>query len=165
MRQTRAIEVGTGLFVVLGLAALFFMVTEITAERVGVQRHGYLLSARFDQIGGLKVGAPVSIAGVNIGRVTDISFDDSDYRAVVQMRIDEQYSRIPDDSDAGIFTQGLLGNQYIGIAAGLSDTFFVDQDRIELTHSALVLEKLIGKFMLSMAGRGNGSGEAEEGAE
>jgi phospholipid/cholesterol/gamma-HCH transport system substrate-binding protein len=164
MRQTRAIEVGTGLFVVLGLAALFFMVTEITAERVGVQRQGYELSAKFDQIGGLKVGAPVSMAGVTIGRVTDISFDDTDYRALVRMRIDHQFSRIPDDSDAGIFTQGLLGNQYIGMAAGLADTFFDDQDRIELTHSALVLEKLIGKFLLSMAGRG-GDEAAEENLE
>src|SRR5262249_19095689 len=122
MQQTRAVEIGTGLFVLLGLAALFFMVTEITAEKVGVQREGYKLNAKFDQIGGLKVGAPVSMSGVIVGRVTNIHYDDTAYKAAVQMRIDRQFSRIPNDSDAAIFTQGLLGNQYIGISAGGSDT-------------------------------------------
>jgi len=144
-------EIGTGLFVLFGLAALLFMVTQITAERVGVQRVGYVLTAKFDNIGGLKVGAPVSMAGVTIGRVTNIEFDSSDYRARVSLRIDPQFNKIPNDSDAAIFTQGLLGNQYIGMTAGGSETFYKDGDQIELTQSALVLENLISKFLVNFA--------------
>jgi phospholipid/cholesterol/gamma-HCH transport system substrate-binding protein len=127
------------------------MVTQITAERVGVQRVGYVLTAKFDNIGGLKVGAPVSMAGVTVGRVIDIAFDSNEYRAVVHLRIDPQFNRVPNDSDAAIFTQGLLGNQYIGMTAGGSETFFKDGDQIELTQSALVLENLISKFLVNFA--------------
>ena len=151
MRQTRAIEIGTGLFVLFGIAALLFMVTQITAERVGVQRVGYVLTAKFDNIGGLKVGAPIAMAGVTVGRVIKIEFDSSDYRALVHLRFDPQYNRIPNDSDAAIFTQGLLGNQYIGMTAGGSETFYKDGDQIELTQSALVLENLISKFLVNFA--------------
>jgi phospholipid/cholesterol/gamma-HCH transport system substrate-binding protein len=151
MQQTRAIEIGTGLFVLFGIAALLFMVTEITAERVGVQRVGYVLTAKFENIGGLKVGAPVSMAGVTLGRVTKIEFDSKEYRALVHMRIDPQFNRIPDDSDAAIYTQGLLGNQYIGMTAGGSETFYKNGDQIELTQSALVLENLISKFLVNFA--------------
>ena len=162
MRQTRAMEIGTGLFVLFGLAALLFMVTQITAERVGVQRVGYVLTAKFDNIGGLKVGAPVSMAGVTIGRVTNIEFDSSDYRARVSMRIDPQFNKIPNDSDAAIFTQGLLGNQYIGMTAGGSETFYKDGDQIELTQSALVLENLISKFLVNFAeGKSKSAEEAK----
>ncbi len=163
MRQTHAMEIGTGLFVLFGIAALIFMVTQITAERVGVQRTGYVLTAKFDNIGGLKVGAPVSMAGVTVGRVTDIAFDSTDYRAVVHVRIDPQFNKIPNDSDAAIFTQGLLGNQYIGMTAGGSETFYKDGDQIELTQSALVLENLISKFLVNFA---ESKGKtAEEGAK
>jgi phospholipid/cholesterol/gamma-HCH transport system substrate-binding protein len=144
-------EIGTGLFVLFGIASLLFMVTQITAERVGVQRVGYVLTAKFENVGGLKVGAPVSMAGVTVGRVIEIAFDSSDYRALVHMRIDPQFNRIPNDSDAAIFTQGLLGNQYIGMTAGGSETFYKDGDQIELTQSALVLENLISKFLVSFA--------------
>jgi phospholipid/cholesterol/gamma-HCH transport system substrate-binding protein len=163
MRQTRAIEIGTGLFVLFGIASLLFMVTQITAERVGVQRVGYLLTAKFDNIGGLKVGAPVSMAGVTVGRVISIEFDSSDYRALARLRIDPQFNRIPNDSDAAIFTQGLLGNQYIGMTAGGSETFYKEGDQIELTQSALVLENLISKFLVNFAeGKSKSS---EEGAK
>jgi phospholipid/cholesterol/gamma-HCH transport system substrate-binding protein len=155
-------EIGTGLFVLFGIASLLFMVTQITAERVGVQRVGYALTAKFENIGGLKVGAPVSMAGVTIGRVTQISFDSSDYRALVHMRIDPQFDRIPNDSDAAIFTQGLLGNQYIGMTAGASETFYKDGDQIELTQSALVLENLISKFLVSFAEGKSKSSEEEK---
>lgn len=163
MRQTRAVEIGTGLFVLFGFAALLFMVTQITNQRVGVQNEGYVLSAKFDQIGGLKVGAPVSMAGVLVGRVTGIAFDSTDYRALVHLRIDPQYKQIPDDSDAAIFTQGLLGNQYIGISAGGSETYFKQGDQIHFTQSALVLENLISKFLFSMAGK-NDKDEADKSA-
>jgi phospholipid/cholesterol/gamma-HCH transport system substrate-binding protein len=162
MRQTRAMEIGTGLFVLFGLAALIFMVTQITAERVGVQRDGYVLTAKFDNIGGLKVGAPVSMAGVTIGRVTNIEFDSTEYRARVSVRIDPQFNKIPNDSDAAIFTQGLLGSQYIGMTAGGSETFYKDGDQIELTQSALVLENLISKFLVNFAeGKSKSAEEAK----
>jgi phospholipid/cholesterol/gamma-HCH transport system substrate-binding protein len=155
-------EIGTGLFVLFGLAALLFMVTQITAERVGVQRTGYMLIAKFDNIGGLKVGAPVAMAGVTIGRVTNIEFDSTDYRARVSLRIDPQFNKIPNDSDAAIFTQGLLGSQYIGMTAGGSETFYKDGDQIELTQSALVLENLIGKFLVNFAeGKSKSAEEAK----
>jgi phospholipid/cholesterol/gamma-HCH transport system substrate-binding protein len=151
MRQTRAIELGTGLFVLLGFAALFFLVTQITSREFGVGNGGYRLTASFDQIGSLKPGAPVSMSGVTIGRVETISYDFKEYRARVGLRIDSQYDRIPEDSDASILTAGLLGGQYVGIGAGASETFFKDGDQIQFTQSAIVLENLISKFLFSKA--------------
>jgi phospholipid/cholesterol/gamma-HCH transport system substrate-binding protein len=151
MRQTRAIELGTGLFVLLGFAALFFLVTQITSREFGVGNGGYHLTASFDQIGSLKPGAPVSMSGVTIGRVETISYDFKEYRARVGLRIDSQYDRIPEDSDASILTAGLLGGQYVGIGAGASETFFKDGDQIQFTQSAIVLENLISKFLFSKA--------------
>ncbi len=151
MRKTRAIELGTGLFVLLGFAALFFLVTQITSREFGVGEGGFRLTAMFEQVGGLKPGAPVSMAGVTIGRVEAISYDFNEYRARVVIRVEPKYDRIPDDSDASILTAGLLGGQYMGIGPGASETFFKDGDRIEFTQSAIVLENLISKFLFSKA--------------
>ncbi len=151
MRQTRAIEFGTGLFVLLGFAALFFLVTQITSREVSFGNGGYRLTALFDQVGGLKPGAPVSMSGVTIGRVERIEYDFNEYRALVTLRVDRQYDRIPEDSDASIFTAGLLGGQYVGIGPGGSETFLVDGNRINFTQSAIVLENLISKFLFSKA--------------
>ena len=151
MRQTRAIELGTGLFVLLGFAALFFLVTQITSREFGLGSGGYQLTASFEQIGSLKPGAPVSMSGVTIGRVESIDYDFDEYRARVGLRIDPQYDRIPEDSDASILTAGLLGGQYVGIGAGASETFFKDGDQIQFTQSAIVLENLISKFLFSKA--------------
>jgi len=151
MRQTRAIELGTGLFVLLGFAALFFLITQITSREFGFGDGGYRLTASFEQIGGLKPGAPVSMSGVTIGRVESIAYDFSEYRARVTLRIDSAYDRIPDDSDAGILTAGLLGGQYVGIGPGSSEVFFADGDQIQFTQSAIVLENLISKFLFSKA--------------
>ncbi len=151
MRKTRAIELGTGLFVLLGFAALFFLVTQITSREFGLGEGGFRLTAMFEQVGGLKPGAPVSMAGVTIGRVEAISYDFNEYRARVVIRVEPKYDRIPDDSDASILTAGLLGGQYIGIGPGASETFFKEGDRIEFTQSAIVLENLISKFLFSKA--------------
>lgn len=153
MKQTRAIEFGTGLFVLLGFAALFFLVTQITSRGVTWHENGYRLVARFQNVGNLKVGAPVSMAGVTIGRVDGIDFDSSDYRAVAHLRIESRYARIPNDSDAAVFTAGLLGGQYVGISPGGAETYFKDGDQIELTQSAVVLENLISKFLFDKAGQ------------
>jgi phospholipid/cholesterol/gamma-HCH transport system substrate-binding protein len=151
MRQTRAIELGTGLFVLLGFAALFFLVTQITSREFGLGDAGYRLTATFDQVGGLKPGAPVSMSGVTIGRVESIAYDFSVYRALVTLRIEPKFDKIPDDSDASILTAGLLGGQYVGIGPGASETFFKEGDRIQFTQSAVVLENLISKFLFSKA--------------
>ena len=151
MRQTRTIELGTGLFVLLGFAALFFLVTQITNREFGLGDGGYRLLASFEQVGGLKPGAPVSMSGVTIGHVEGIEYDFTEYEARVTMRIDSKFDRIPDDSDAGIFTAGLLGGQYIGIGPGGSETFLGDGDQMQFTQSAIVLENLISKFLFSKA--------------
>ena len=118
MRQTRAIELGTGLFVLLGFAALFFLVTQITSREFGLGDDGYRLTATFEQIGGLKPGAPVSMSGVTIGRIESIAYDFNEYRARVTLRIEKSFDRIPDDSDAGILTAGLLGGHPVGAGIG-----------------------------------------------
>jgi phospholipid/cholesterol/gamma-HCH transport system substrate-binding protein len=155
MRQTRAIEMSTGLFVLLGFAALFFLTTQISSRGVALGNdRGYELTAKFENIGGLKKGAPVSMSGVTIGRVESIGYDTTEYKAVVRLRIDARYDKIPDDSDAAIFTAGLLGGQYVGIGPGGSETFYKDGGQIQLTQSAVVLENLISKFLFQKASEG-----------
>lgn len=162
MQRTRTIELGTGLFVLLGFAALFFLVTQVTNREFGLGEGGYRLIASFEQIGGLKPGAPVSMSGVTIGRVESIEYDFTDYRARVTLRIDRRYDRIPDDSDASILTAGLLGGQYVGITPAGSETFLGDGDQIQFTQSAIVLENLISKFLFSKA---SGAAPASEKSE
>jgi phospholipid/cholesterol/gamma-HCH transport system substrate-binding protein len=164
MRATQAIEVGTGLFVLLGFAALFFLVTQISSRDIGFGDRSYRLNAAFEQLGGLKVGAPVSMSGVTIGRVERIGYDFTEYKAEVVLRIDQHYDRIPDDSDASIFTAGLLGGQYVGISPGGSETFYKDGGRIQFTQSAIVLENLISKFLFSKAAE-QGDAKGQEGAK
>lgn len=154
MQQTRAVEFGTGLFVFLGIVALFFLTTRVTNFDSYEGDKGYTLSARFDNIGSLKLRSPVAMSGVKIGRVTSIVFDDEMLEAVVEMRIDANYARIPNDSDASILTQGILGGQYIGLEPGGSEEYFVDNDEVQFTQSALVLEKLISKYLFSQGDKG-----------
>lgn len=153
MTQSRSTEIGTGLFVLLGFAALLFLVTQITSRGFTPVEHSYRLTARFTNVGGLKVGAPVSIAGVTVGRVEAISVDPRDFKAVVKLKIELKYAQIPNDSDVSIFTAGLLGGQYLGIGPGGSETFYKDGDQIEMTQSAIVLENLISKFLFDKAGQ------------
>lgn len=151
MKQNRATELGTGMFVLLGFAALFFLVIQLTNRDVSFGNPGYHLTAKFQNIGGLKVGAKVAMGGVTIGRVESIDFDSTDYKAVVKLRIFPKFDRIPDDSDAAIFTAGLLGGQYVGVSPGGADTYYRDGNTIDFTQSAVVLENLISKFMFSKA--------------
>jgi phospholipid/cholesterol/gamma-HCH transport system substrate-binding protein len=160
MQSNRTLEIGTGLFVLLGFAALLFLTTQLPASglKLSPQKAGYHVTADFDNIGDLKVGSPVTMSGVRIGEVSGIRFDSTIYKAVVSMRIDPQYNQIPEDSFASIQTEGLLGGKYVGISPGGLDTYLKDGTNIEQTQSAIVLESLINKFFASFASRSNDSG-------
>jgi phospholipid/cholesterol/gamma-HCH transport system substrate-binding protein len=153
MRSTRTIDISTGLFVLLGFAAILFMVTQITNREFSLDSSSYRLTASFENVGGLKTGAPVSMAGVTIGRVEAIQYDMSLLKAVVTLRIDGQYDAIPNDSDASIFTAGLLGGQYVGLSPGGSEDPFRDGDRVEFVQDAVVLENLISKYLFNSAAK------------
>lgn len=154
----RALELGTGMFVLLGFAALGFLTTQLPGSGVQLRREGASIhvTARFDNVGDLKVGAPVTMAGVRIGRVDAVSFDPAEFKAVVALSIDKRYDRIPEDSDAAIQTSGLLGAKYIGIGPGGSTTFLADGGQIQFTQSALVLENLVNKLFAGLAGKKDG---------
>jgi phospholipid/cholesterol/gamma-HCH transport system substrate-binding protein len=153
MRQSRAIDISTGLFVLLGMTAIVFLVTQITNREFSLRSDSYRLTAQFENIGGLKAGAPVSMSGVTIGRVESIGYDMNQFKAVVTLRIDASYDRIPNDSDASIYTAGLLGGQYIGITPGNAEELYRDGDTVEFVQDAIVLEKLISKYLFSQAGK------------
>jgi phospholipid/cholesterol/gamma-HCH transport system substrate-binding protein len=162
MRKSNTLNLGTGAFVILGFAALFFLTTQVTSRGLsfGSTPH-YDVTAKFDNIGDLRVGAPVSMSGVEIGRVVKIDFDTKEYKAVVDMRINNKYNQIPTDSDASIYTQGLLGGKFIGLTAGGAETYLKDKDQIDFTQSAFVLENLIGQFLANMAKGGSSSPAAK----
>jgi len=149
MQQTRAVELGTGLFVLLGLAALFFLTTQTTGNQAFSGGDSYEVTARFENVGSLKIRAPVSMSGVTIGRVTGIEFDTASLEAKVTFIIDNEFDQIPDDSDAAIQTSGMLGSQYIGLQAGGSETSLQEGSEIEFTQSAIVLENLISKYLFN----------------
>ncbi len=165
MRATRSLEIGTGLFVILGLLALGFLTTQLPSSGLkfsfGGQPPGYAVTAEFDNIGDLKVGAPVRMAGVRIGDVTAIGFDDQSYRADVHLHIYPQFSQIPQDSYASIETEGLLGGQYVGISPGGMSTYLKNGSQILQTQSAIVLENLINKFFANFS---SGSGSSGSGS-
>jgi len=164
MRATRSLEIGTGLFVILGLAALFFLTTQLPSNGLKFgfgQAPGYEVTAEFDNIGDLKVGAPVRMAGVRIGDVTAIKLDPDSYRADVHLHIYPQFSQIPEDSFASIETEGLLGSQYVSISPGGLSTYLKNGSQILQTQSAIVLESLINKFFASYS---NSSGSAGGGS-
>lgn len=149
MRQTRSVEIGTGMFVLLGMSSLFFLTTQTTGGDDFQAESTYTVEARFENIGSLRERAPVTMSGVTIGRVTDVAFDPIALEAVVEFVIDARFNEIPDDSDAAILTSGILGSQYIGLQAGGSDLYLEDGSEILFTQSAIVLENLIGKFLVN----------------
>lgn len=154
MRQTRSIEISTGAFIILGFCALFFLAIETTNIQAYSDTGGYNVTATFTNVGGLKVRAPVTMAGVSVGRVTSIRLDPQTFNAVVTMRIGDKFNQIPDDSGAAILTAGLLGEQYIGLSPGGSETFLKNGSKIQQTQSAIILENLIGQFLFNKASSG-----------
>lgn len=157
----RGIEVLVGLFVVLGIAALVFVALKAANLASFNSGETYTVSARFDNIGGLKVRAPVRSAGVVVGRVTSIALDPKTFQGVVTLAIERTY-QFPKDSAAKILTAGLLGDQYIGLEPGGDDKNLAPGESIAQTQSAVVLENLIGQFLTGKAAdAGSASGAAK----
>lgn len=151
----KLLDIWVGFFVVIGFAALLFLALRVGNLSSANFAETYQLTARFDNIGGLKVRGPVKSAGVVVGRVTDIRFDPESYEAQVTMTIDSRY-QFPKDTFASILTAGLLGEQYIGLDAGGDEKMLKAGDVFAKTQSAVVLEKLIGQFMFNKASEGTG---------
>ena len=148
------LDVWVGIFVVIGVVALFVLAFKVgnasTTFNVG---DTYRITADFENIGGLKVRAPVKSAGVVVGRVDGIQFDSKKYMARVTLNVDKRYE-FPKDTSVSILTSGLLGEQYIGLEAGGDSAVLKDGDSLKLTQSAVVLEKLIGQFLYNKAAEG-----------
>ena len=147
--NNRTIEIGVGLFVALGFAALFMLVMQVSNLGTITTGDTYTLRAGFENIGGLKVRSPVTVSGVRVGRVAAINYDSDAFEAIVTLRIGADYNRFPEDTSASIFTAGLLGEQYIALEPGGSMENLADGDRLQLTQSALVMEQIIGQFLYS----------------
>lgn len=154
--QRKSLDLWVGLFVLLGAAALFFLAMKVGNMSSLSFEPTYPVITRFDNIGGLKPRAPVKSAGVVVGRVADIRFDDKTYQAIVTLQLENTY-KFPKDSSAKILTSGLLGEQYVGLEAGGDVNNLAAGDRIKMTQSAVVLENLISQFLYSKAAEGKES--------
>lgn len=146
----KVLELWVGLFVVAGILALImlaFRVGNLTSSDVG---EGYKVTARFNNVGQLKVKAPITVGGVRVGRVSDIRIDDNFY-AIATFNISNQFNNLPKDSSASILTAGLLGEQYIALEPGGDEEVLVEGDELEITQSALILEKMISQFLYNKA--------------
>lgn len=150
------LDLWVGFFVALGLAAVLFLALKVGNLSAAHLSETYVLQARFDNIGGLKVRGPVRSAGVLVGRIADIRFDPETYQAVVTMNIDGRY-RFPRDTFASIYTAGLLGEQYIGFDVGGDEKMLQAGEVVKMTQSAVVLEKLISQFLFNKAAEGQDS--------
>ena len=148
---TRNLEITVGLFVAAGITALVMLALTVSNLASYGGGDGYEITAHFDNIGGLKVRAPVSASGVTVGKVTAIEYNSDAYEAVVTLSINQQFDKFPIDTAASILTSGLLGEQYIGLDPGADIDYLQSGDKLDLTQSALVLEQIIGQFLYSMA--------------
>jgi phospholipid/cholesterol/gamma-HCH transport system substrate-binding protein len=151
MVQRKTLEVWVGLFVAVGILALAMLAFKVGNLATADVLNGYRVHANFDNVGGLKVKSRVTMAGVPVGRIAAIGFDNDRYQAIVTMNLDGRFDRIPIDTSAAIFTSGLLGEQYVGLEPGGADAYLKDGDKLTVTQSAVVLEKLIGQFLFSKA--------------
>jgi phospholipid/cholesterol/gamma-HCH transport system substrate-binding protein len=151
MQHTSTQDTLVGLFVASGVVGLFFLALQVSNLSSFVEEDTYTITARFENSGGLKIKSPVSAAGVKIGKVSAISLDPKTYESVVQMSIYSKYNTLPDDTTASIFTAGLLGEQYVDLEPGGSDEYLRKGGNIEITQSAIILEKAIGQFLFKSA--------------
>ncbi|HEC59801.1 hypothetical protein LCGC14_0855930 [marine sediment metagenome] len=149
--QKRNTEITVGLFVAAGIVAIFVLAMKVSNFTDFTDDSGYQVVAEFANIGGLKVRSPVTMAGVRVGRVSNITLDENTYNAKVTLDLYSKFSSLPTDTSASIFTAGLLGEQYIALDAGAEDEFLKNGDVLHLTQPALVLEQVIGQFLFSKA--------------
>lgn len=154
MLQSKFVETVVGIFIAIGLGALLMLSMKVSNLSSLASDDGYVIKARFLNIGGLKVRSPVKMAGVAIGRVTDIYIDPETYDAVAELSIDTDYKNIPADTSANIYTAGLLGEQYISLTPGGEETFLKEDEEIKITSDAVVLEQIIGQFLYGKAAEG-----------
>ena len=148
------VEIVVGVFVIAGFVGLLFLSFSVSNLSSDTISDPYQVSARFDNIGGLKVGAPVTMAGVTIGRVREIALDTDSFQANIVMDISDEYSRLPVDSSASIYTQGLLGEQFVSLEPGGEQNYLKEGDRLRLTQSAVILENLIGQLLFNNSAKG-----------
>jgi len=148
--RNKSLEFVVGIFILVGIIALVALAFKVSGLTHIGNRSEYVLNAEFDNIGDLKVRAPVTVAGVTIGRVAQIELDPKTFRAHVILMINKNMNDLPDDTSASIFTQGLLGSNYISLTPGFDQKALKPGDNIETTHSALILENLIGQLLFSM---------------
>jgi len=153
--QGKIIEIWVGVFVLAGLLALAMLAFKVGNLANGGSGDSFRVTAHFDNIGGLNVKAPVTMAGVRVGRVSAINVDRERYNAVVEIDIEAQYDNLPKDTIASILTAGLLGSQYIGLEPGGDEKFLAEGDQISFTQSAIVLEHLIGQLLFGKASGDN----------
>lgn len=158
MLPQRTIETLVGLFLIAAIAAMITLAFKVSGLTSFFKEPGYTVSANFDDIGQLKIRASVKMGGVTIGEVTGIRLDPATFKAVVNMHIRNSVDNIPDDSSASIMTAGLLGDNYIAITPMYSATFLKNGSLIRETHSAMILEKLIGQFMYKINHSDNDNG-------
>lgn len=147
MTNRKTVEIWVGIFVLAGVIALGILAFRVGNLSSADVTDGYRVEASFENIGSLKVRSAVTLAGVRIGRVAAIRTDPDSYQAIVTLNIDGRYKNLPTDSSASILTAGLLGEQYIGLEPGGSDEYLKEGGKIQLTQSAMVLEKLIGRVL------------------
>jgi len=147
--QNRTLEIGVGLFLLAGVLALLLLALRVSGLTLGSAEGSYRVYAHFDNIAGLTVRSKVTMAGVTIGRVTAIDLDRDSYTGRVTMLLNKEVNNLPEDSTASILTAGLLGEKYIGISVGGEEEVLTDGSVIHDTQSSLVLEDLIGKFLLN----------------
>lgn len=150
MNNNRKLEILVGLFMIAGFLAFAFLAMKVSGLTTLQNGHVYRLYADFTNIGDLKVRAPVTIAGVTIGRVSEIVLDPKSYEARVTLEIDDHVNNVPADSTANIFTAGLLGSNYISITPGFSEEFLKPGDKIENTNQAMILQNIVGQLMYSL---------------
>jgi len=158
-QQRSSYAVGTGLFIVLGFAALAYLATQTSSVANVRQGDSYTVDAQFTNIGQLKERAPVKIAGVRVGTVSEIRLEADKLDALVTLAVDKRFDKIPDDSAAAVFTSGLLGDQYVSIQPGGSADMFKDGDEVVLTQSSMQLEELIGKYLVGGDAGKSGKGD------
>lgn len=151
--STRTIEIWVGVFVAAGFAALFMLAMKVSNLTTLASNEGYTVYGDFQNIGGLKVRSPIKASGVLVGRVSAIHYDPKKFEARVSMRLEESQRFFPVDTSASIYTAGLLGEQYISLDPGAEETVLKDGDTIEYTQSAMILEQLIGKFLVNMTNK------------